>query len=553
CRALKKVDQAEEAFKSAIAVLEKLRGQLVGNEREQQFFFENKTVPYVELVELLLAQNKTAEAFRYAELAKGRMLLDVLRNGRSDITQTMTDKERAQEKELTAAMNSLGAQLRKESSLAKPDKARLASLATQLQTARLASEGYETLIYAAHPELKIKRGNLEPITVDEVAQLIRDSQSALLEYVVASQKTYLFVLTKKDGEASGIDIKVYPIAIGAEELTARVVEFRRGLAGNSLNFKLPARQLYDLLLGPAQKELEGKTVLGIVPSGELWELPFQTLLSQQDRYVLQDHALLYAPSLSVLRAMRENNTNRGRRDYAGVDSGGVSVVKVGAAAASTAPSLLALGNPNLSSSLVSRAGSNERGLSFGELPDAEREVKALGEIYGTQNSTILTGAAAREEIFKADAWRYPVLHFATHGLLDDTNPLYSRLLLANSSAAEDGLLEAREIMKLSLNADLVVLSACQTARGGIGAGEGLIGMSWAFFIAGTSTTVVSQWKVDSASTSRLMVEFHRNLHNRENPVSKAEALRQAALKLMADPKYRHPFYWSGFVVVGDGQ
>jgi CHAT domain-containing protein len=95
------------------------------------------------------------------------------------------------------------------------------------------------------------------------------------------------------------------------------------------------------------------------------------------------------------------------------------------------------------------------------------------------------------------------------------NPLYSRLLLATESDSEDGFLEAREIMKLDLHADLAVLSACQTARGQVGSGEGLIGMSWALFIAGTSTTVASQWKVDSASTARLMIDFHRNLQVRK--------------------------------------
>src|SRR5262249_39301301 len=109
---------------------------------------------------------------------------------------------------------------------------------------------------------------------------------------------------------------------------------------------------------------------------------------------------------------------------------------------------------------------------------------------------------------------------------------------------------------LDLNADLVVLSACETARGRVGKGEGIIGMNWALFVAGCLTTVVSQWKVASASTAELMFDFHRHLkssgaHGRA--MTKAEALRQAALALMRDGKHRHPFYWAGFVVVGDGQ
>jgi CHAT domain-containing protein len=553
-RALNEPDQAERAFTGAIGVLEKLRGQLVGNEREQQLFFENKTVPYVAMVELLLAQNKVTQAFHYAELAKGRMLLDVLRNGRTDITQSMTGEERAQEKLLNATMNGLSAQLRKENSLKHPDQSRERELEVQLQTARLAYEGYETRIFAAHPELRVKRGGVEPIKVAELAALIPDAKSALLEYVVAPDKTYLFALTKKSGTAEEIEIKVYVIAVRAEELTAQVREFHHQLADNLLDFKERARRLYDLLLMPAQEQLRGKASVCIVPAGGLWELPFQALLSESNKFFLEEHSIVYSPSLSVLLEMK-NKDNRRRSMNASSAGYAAPMLRVGDKGAGPAPLLLALGNPRLNSSLISRTKSSNRGLSFEELPDADREVKTLGEIYGAQNSRILTGAAALEETFKTDASRYPVLHFATHGLLDDNNPLYSRLLLASSSADDDGLLEAREIMKLNLNADLAVLSACQTARGRVGAGEGLIGMSWAFFIAGTSTTVVSQWKVDSASSSRLMIDFHRYLQDTRGKVtvSKAEALRQAALKLMADPKYRHPFFWSGFVVVGNGQ
>jgi len=106
-------------------------------------------------------------------------------------------------------------------------------------------------------------------------------------------------------------------------------------------------------------------------------------------------------------------------------------------------------------------------------------------------------------------------------------------------------------MQLNLRANLVVLSACQTARGRIGAGEGVIGISWAFFLAGVPTTVVSQWKVESASTAKLMINFHRHLKD-ANGASKAQALRQAALDLLKDKSYQHPFYWAGFVMIGNG-
>ncbi len=550
-RALKQVDRAQQSFAEAIAILEKLRGQLVGSERDQQLFFENKTVPYVEMVKLLVAQNKVTEAFHYAEMAKGRMLLDMLRHGRSDISKTMTAEERDHEKQLNATVTALNSQQRKEISLRQPDKSRLAFIDAQLQKARLEYEAYETRIYAAHPDLRAVRGGSGPLSLNEAGALINDSQTALLEYVVTQNRTYLFVLTKPNS-TDPVRLKVYPIEVSARELATRVADFRQRLAGNSADFKEPARSLYDLLLQPARVELEGKRAICIVPAAVLWELPFQALLSKSDKYVLEDHALSYAPSLSVLSEMKKKALAR-RRTGDNSPSGDF-LTKISATMSPALPRLLAMGNPSLSSTLVSQLRSAPRDASLDSLPQAEQEVEALREIYGAQGSTILIGKAAREETFKATASNYPVLHFAAHGVLDDVNPLYSRLMLATGSDSEDGFLEAREIMKLDLHADLAVLSACQTARGQVGSGEGLIGMSWALFIAGTSTTVASQWKVDSASTAQLMIDFHRNLESERGPsqASAAEALRRAAIKLMADPKYRHPFFWSGFVVVGNG-
>jgi CHAT domain-containing protein len=185
----------------------------------------------------------------------------------------------------------------------------------------------------------------------------------------------------------------------------------------------------------------------------------------------------------------------------------------------------------------------------------------MRQIYGAAKSKVYIGAEASEERAKAEAGGYRILHLATHGILNNSSPMYSHLLLAQSEGAgnksgEDGLLEAWEIMKLDLNTDLTVLSACETARGRVGAGEGMIGLSWALFVAGCPTSVVSQWKVDSASATELMLEFHRRLKSQMGspvaPISAARALREAALKLQRTKEYRHPFYWAGFVVTGKG-
>src|SRR5262249_23028505 len=143
-------------------------------------------------------------------------------------------------------------------------------------------------------------------------------------------------------------------------------------------------------------------------------------------------------------------------------------------------SLLAIGNPKLDNRSVESAKFLLRDGKFEPLPDAEREVEALEQFYGKTSSKVYIGAAAREEVVKQESARYRILHFATHGVLNDASPMYSSVLLSQAVGKndEDGLLEAWEMMNLDLDADLVVLSACETARGRVSAGEGMIGMSW---------------------------------------------------------------------------
>lgn len=558
-RALDRPERARQAFSDAIAVIERLRNRVVGGEQDQQLFFEGRTAPYHAMIDLLIAQNNWAEGFAYAERAKGRVLLDVLDRGRANITGAMTPAERTLEQRLNETVVALNSQLRRETLRPRPDAARAAGIEAQLKDARLGYEAFQTQIYAAHPELKIQRGEVEPLTLGGVAPLMPDAKTALLEFTVTPERVYLFVITK-GVEAEGVDrkdveMKVYSLNIKVGELTKLTSRFRALLAGNTLNFREPARQLYDLLLRPARAQIDGKTTLCIVPDGVLWDLPFQALQPAADRYLLEDHALFYAPSLSVLRAMKRRAPPSITAAAPQANAFGASMIKAGANLPPTFRALLAFGNPALGKAVIAQASALNRDGNLGPLPEAEREVKSLIQFYNPAESEILTGKEAREEIFKAEAGRYRVLHFATHGTLDDSNPMYSHLMLASASADEDGFLEAREIVNLNLRADLVVLSACQTARGRAAAGEGLIGMSWAFFVAGTSTTVASQWKVDSASTTLLMANFHRLLASQESGggvrMNKAQALRGAALTVLAKPQYRHPFYWAGFVTVGD--
>ena len=159
----------------------------------------------------------------------------------------------------------------------------------------------------------------------------------------------------------------------------------------------------------------------------------------------------------------------------------------------------------------------------------------------------MIGAEATEARWREKAPESGILHLATHGVLNNSNPLFSYLELAGG-----GVIEARSLLDLNLPASLAVLSACDTGRGELLDGEGVVGLAWAMMVAGVPSVVVSEWKVDSGSTTQLMLAFHRGL--RSAPVqSKAAALRSAALQLINRPEYRHPYYWAGFHLLGSGQ
>jgi CHAT domain-containing protein len=547
-RALKHPELALQAFIQSVRAIEELRAQLIGGEQERQRFFENKSEPYDEIIELLVAQNQTAEALAYAERFKGRVLLDNLQSGKINISRAMSAQELEKERRFRSELISLNTRLTRENQKDKSDETLLRDLQARLQKTRQEYEDFQFQLYGSHPELKVQRGDIQPITLDDVSRLLPDANSGLLEFVVKEDKAFLFVMTRKlkpagivsqqsAAPSADIDLRVYPLAIKHKELQSLTQGFVEVISKRSVGYKEAASHLYTTLLKPAQGQLRTLNNLVIVPDDVLWELPFQALQSSANRFLVQDYAISYAPSLTVLREMSRKRQIR---------------------RPTTSSTLLAIGNPDIGKATRGRDEPVIMGGQLQPLPEAERQVRSLGQLYGSGQSKTYIGSEAREERLKQEAGAYRILHLATHGILNNASPMYSHLVLSQSAGevSEDGLLEAWEIMKLELDAELAVLSACDTARGKVSAGEGVIGLSWSLFVAGCPSAVVSQWKVESSSTTELMLEFHRRLKGSATgqskvSSSKSEALRQASLRLMRSKEYGHPFYWAGFIVVGD--
>src|SRR5262249_25271394 len=258
--------EARRAFEEAIATIETLRNQIAGGDQDEQRFFESRIAPYEAMVELMVSQDNPGVALAYAERAKGRVLLDVVRNGHVNINKAMTSDEQQRERKLKAQLVSLNSQIYSERLLPQPDQKRLAEMDTRLQKARLDFEVFQTALYSAHPELKTRRGEARPLKLNEASLLIPDDQTALLEFVSTEEKTYLFVLTKRNPPK----IKVYRLNVCQKELTDRVENYRQMLSTLDNRFSKPAHELYDLLLDPAKEQLQGKTKLIVVPDGALW-------------------------------------------------------------------------------------------------------------------------------------------------------------------------------------------------------------------------------------------------------------------------------------------
>lgn len=367
---------------------------------------------------------------------------------------------------------------------------------------------------------------------DKFGSLLADGKTTLLEYVVSDDETFLFTVTKAKGATRDTPAVIHAqrLPMSRTILAKRTEELRAALAERSINWEASAHALGRDLLDPAWTTFAGCERLIIVADGPLWELPFQALTtageaaaSKPPRVLWETCSVSFAPSLTFLAHAPSSLPTRPAR-------------------------LSAVGNPTLASAPVAgrdavSSGSMLVSEEIRPLPNAEKQVRALAELYATEHSKVLVGAGAHEDTFKQLVSDYDVIHFATHGFLNDTAPMYSRLLMTQTDLApdEDGLLEAWEWLPLRLHARLAVLSACETGRGRVSDGEGMIGLSWALLGVGCPAVVVSQWKVDSASTTELMIAFHQHLLAGNVP---ADALREAGLALAKIPRYRHPFYWA---------
>ena len=526
-RRLENSTQAYQALADSVSIVESLRSRPPLPAGTGY----NSVSPYLSMVDVLMDQHRPGEAFDFAERAKVQSLIEILKNNNAPPGKGLSALDREEEQKLTGEATSLELQLDRESQLRTSTEARRANLRDRLRQTRIAYSNLRQSLFAKYPRLRTERGELAPLKLEEMRALLVDTSTALLEYAITEDNTYLFVLSADKSPtrtrrkpAVTLQLKVYPLEIRNEELTSRVKEFERRLATKSAEIAQPARDLYDLLLKPADEQLGFKTKLVIVPDGVLWRLPFEALQPHQDQYLIDQMQVSYVPSLSALREMRRRGPAKRNATFAG------------------------FANPSLT-----KAATDRLSLGFGDLnlngsSQQEDELKRIGPIYGS-NTRLYIGNEATEDRIKTEDPQIEVLHFAAPMLFDESSPMSSFVILA-SGPGTDGFLQTREAANLSTSAQLVLMS--NVVRHGETRGAASSAVSWSWFVAGSPATMVNRWAVAPGANLQLLTQFYSIIKPAKRfSVTKSIALRRSQLALRRSPAYEHPYYWANFALIGN--
>lgn len=477
-----------------------------------------------------------AEAFLVSETARARRLGDVLATSSRQEHPQVARTFEALERKVSAA-----------------ERERLHLLATSEDKVKL--KRTERRLRASLDDLREAKKAMalsgapatafRPRGVTAIQSSLLNPGTLLLKYELAGERSYLWVVS-----VEAVAVFELPAGERIERLAESLHELlslsdRRG---SSSRVELRAAELSAMILAPAADLLDGGQRLLISAEGALHAIPFGVLPhpGRAGRALLEDHEISYIPSASLMLWMR-----RARKE---TPPGGVTLAVVADPVFGKTDARLAHRVQNtLPMEGQERRGSRLLGrLAPSRLAHAGEEADRILEMLPPGQTLSLRGFEASKERVESGALADArILHFATHGRFSADHPELSALLLSRldeRGRPHEGLLWAHEISTLTLSADLVVLSACDTALGARIHGEGLVGLSHAFFQAGARRVLVSLWHVDDAAAVELMTRFYSALL-REG-LSPGAALRRARLNLRREPRWSRPYYWAGFVLQG---
>lgn len=531
-----KNDMAYADYENALSILEKIRTE-TGLADMKMSFTEKISRSVEEATLFMIKTDHRDKAFQFLESIKARTLLDQLAE------KNIGNVEKGLNPKLKQSRDKLVTQLSfVKSSLTKAvDELSIKKL--QNEKNNLEQE-WDKLNYQIRFQNPVYTSILYPdiVPVKDLQKKILKNGEVLLNYFINENEIYVYLISSKD-------FQIVKLPDSVSTIEKEVQEYQRNLQYNRPVYE---SNLYSLLIEPVIQYIKDYKTLIIAPDGFLTLIPFESIIVEYNEqlerpeFLIEEYTVKYIQSATMLSLIRTTLKNLSKKDaFIGFgdpvyDYGNFKAGKQEKGEISKVRGVEL--TPNLKSISYNRSG----GL-LNRLEGSGIEVKEIANVFGAKNSKVLTRLDAKEENIKnSDLKKYGYIVISCHGLVSDQ--FQSLVLSQIPNSGEDGYLTIDEIMNLDWNAKLVVLSACQTGKGKIRRGEGVVGLTRAVMHAGTSAAIVSLWNVSDEGTKELMIRLFKNIVQKK--MLKEEALRQAKIEMLGT-KFSNPFFWSSFIMYGE--
>ena len=529
-------EQALACYKKCTTIIDSIRAR-IHIDAFKSGFARAKLEVFQSLLNLLVKMRKgkstpviDEEIFLYIEKAKARAFFESLVESRVDVTNRLDPKLKAEEARISRRISSVTTSLANWDPDLPNKKTLLAELAAEEEAYMRLSSRMRT----ADPAL----GNLilpEISTVREIRSRLLGKDDVLVEYFLAEPGSFLIVIDKER-----MSVHLLPSRADLVDSVKGFIKFVSSRTPAGGDVRPAARRIFQEILFPLRESwLGSKKKLIIVPDGILYFLPFESLIDESWRggshYLIEHYEISYMPSATTLKWLA-----------------------VAPASKNPAEGLLALGDPDYikrgdgeGGSLPGLGISRVLDDAFDPLPESRQEIRTVAQYFPRRKQNIFLGPEAREEILKnADGRHFSIIHLACHSYIDESHPFRSALVLAvPRKGGEDGLLQVRELYNLRLPADLVVLSACRTARGRMDSWEGVLGMPRIFFYTGARSVVSTLWPIEDRSAAFFMDRFYGGM---SRGLSVSKSLQRAKIDLI-HLGYADPHYWAPFILNGESR
>jgi CHAT domain-containing protein len=571
--------EAARLYAQAIDVLESQVAHLGGSSDIRAGFRAKHAEYYSAYSDLLLTRKQPELAFQVLERSRARMLLETLTEAHVDIRQGVDPSLLERERTLQAT---LAAKSSRKINL-------LEGKHTDEQVAGVSKEIDNLLSQLQEVKGQIRTGSPkyaaltqpQPLSAKEVQQQLLDGDTVLLEYTLGEKRSLVFLLTPtsldsyelpKRSEIEDTAHHVYDLMTSRNRWVKGETSSQRTerLAKDEAAYQKAAAALSQMVLGPVVVRLEGKRLL-IVADGALQYVPFAVLpipsgnASKPTVPLVTDHEIVNLPSASVLALLRRQANGRVAAPKEVAVLADPVFDKQDSRVGKAAKDLKVAESASVKETLPSFAegltrslrdvglGTRQAGAALPRLAFSRREADAIMAMTDSgKGMEALDFQASRETAQKRELGQYRVVHFATHGLLDNEHPELSGLVLSlvdQEGKPQDGFLDLEDVYNLTLPVDLVVLSACETGLGKQITGEGLVGLTRGFMYAGASRVVASLWKVDDVATADLMERFYRGML--KEGMRPAAALWHVQMEMQQQKRWTDPYYWAAFTIQGE--